>query len=135
MPVPVPVVDDVLNVAGRGAGGAGKEAGAGGHVAGGTGKGGDDLLRAGQGAGKSGFRENAKSVAKWTAIGAAVVGGIWLIPQVMSDACNKSGEKMGMPKGSCSFISLSGCCMVCLLMVVMMFGAMSGGGGGGGGLF
>lgn len=107
--VAVKGTDDLAGGVGKGAGGAGKSAGK--------------------------FRENALSVAKWTAIGAAVVGGIWLIPQVMSDACNKSGEKMGMPKGSCSFISLSGSCMVCLLMVVMMFGAMSGGGGGGGGLF
>lgn len=59
---------------------------------------------------------------KVVAVGAGVLGGIWLIPQVLTDTCKRSASMAGLPPSSCAIGSVSCCCVSC---VAVMVGAMT----------
>lgn len=61
-------------------------------------------------------------------IGAAGLGAIWLIPQMLADSVDKAGKQLGLPEGvtgpaSCA-VCLSMCCSFCFFMMFMLMQAM-----------
>lgn len=64
---------------------------------------------------------SAGKVALATGVG---VSGIWLLPQLLSDSCDRSAQQMGLPAGSCGYICVGGCSLMMMMsvcMVMMMF--------------
>lgn len=52
------------------------------------------------------------------------VSGLWLLPQVLADSCDRSAQQMGLPAGSCGYICSGGSCLMLMMsmcMVMMMF--------------